>query len=117
MSNVKKGDLVVITDGSYARSVVNGKLIKELLNFGDVRGLEYVVIETDCSFPLEGGWTGQPEEHRNDTVIQGTEGLVQGKVVFIHHRFLRYVKHIIVLDGKSIEISHKSFLSLKKQLT
>ena len=90
-NKISKGDTVVITDGSYAKSVIDGKLVHEYLNYGAEKGKKYVVIETGCAFPLEnhsGGHTLQPEHYRNDVVIQG-EG---GKIVFIHHRFLHLVE-------------------------
>lgn len=82
---MKKGDVVTITDGSYTKSVVAGKLVGESLNYRDEKGKHYIVIETECSFPLELGFSRQPDDYRNDTVIQAVKS---GKVVFIHRRFL-----------------------------
>jgi len=83
---MKKGDVVTIKDGSYAKSVIGGKIVHEFLNCGDERDKQYIVIETDCSFPLESNrLCNQPEAYRNDTVIQAVDS---GKVVFIYNRFL-----------------------------
>jgi len=90
---MKKGDIVTINDGSYTRSVVNGKLIYEWLACGSEVGKRYIVVETGCSFPLVG--LCQPIAYRNDTVVQAlnenNQTLNRGKVVFIHERFLRLV--------------------------
>ena len=107
---MKKGDRVVISDGSWTMSIIGGKVVHEFLNHGGVQGKHYVVVETDCSFPLQD--FHQPEQWRNDTVIQDDGG----KVVFIHGGFLRAATHTITIDGKTIELSHESFLNLKEQL-
>ena len=87
---MKKGDVVTITDGSYTRSVVNGKLCHESLNCGVEQGKHYVVIEIGCSFPLRSDcFCSQPDEYRNDTIIQAVDS---GKVVFIHRRFLKLLR-------------------------
>ena len=45
------------------------------------------MIETGCSFPLEPDhFCSQPDEYRNDTVIQAMDS---SKVVFIHRRLLK----------------------------
>ena len=87
---MKKGDIVIIMDGSYTRSVINGKLIHESLAYAGEKGKHYVVIETGCSFPLNN--FHQPDYYRNDTVIQAIDS---GKVVFIHGRLLVLVKKLI----------------------
>ena len=111
---MKKGDLVIINDGSYAQTVRNGILKGEFRHYslGSEKhcGKTYVVVEVGCSFPLDR--CCQPTTHRNDTVIQ-EEG--NGEVVFIHHRFLSLAKHRIVIDNKAIEISYESYLNIKKQ--
>ena len=117
---MKQGDIVQITDGSYTRSIVGGKLIKEFLNYrhnnddyGPVKGRKYVVVKMDFRFPILNSC--QPEKYRNDTIIQDT---LSGKVVFIYHGFLKvtYPKHTIIIDGRIIELSSESFKNLKEQL-
>lgn len=84
---MKKGDIVTIKDGSWTRSVVNGKLVSEFLNYGREKGKKYVIIETNCIFPNTGsGQFGCTPPTYNNTVIQAIDS---GKVVFIEERFLR----------------------------
>lgn len=110
---LNKGDIVTIRDSSWTRSVVNGELKHEDLARDGERDKEYVVIETDCRFPLTDLY--QPADYHNDTVIQT---IYSRKVVFVHHRFLAPVPtgHDIIIDGKIIRISHESFLNLREQL-
>ena len=111
---MKKGDrVVIIRDGSWTQSVMDGRLVRESLNYGPAQGRHYAVVETGCRFPLDSRWAPQPEAYRNNTVIQDVEN---GKVVFIHDRFLRPATHIIVIDGKTIEVSDESFKALKQSL-
>jgi len=105
------GDRVVVADGSYAKSVIGGKLIHEFLSFGDAKGRPYTVIAKGCT-SLSELESHQPDEYFNDTIIQDDNG----KVVFIHHRFLAPAKHKIVIYGKTIEISHESYVELKRTL-
>ena len=110
MNELKVGDRVIITDGSWTRSVIGGKLVRELLNTGAAKGKQYTIVEMQCRFPLYE--YDQEDKYRNDTVIQDDNG----KVVFIYHRFLAPTKHTITIDGKNIEISHASFEGLKRSL-
>ena len=107
---MKKGDLVVIHDRSYSRVVRNGTMLNggECLPYRD--GTQFVVIETGCRFPRTSRYPG---DNYNDTAIQGINA---GEVVFIEESFLRPIKHTITIDDRTVEISHESFLSLKKQL-
>jgi len=107
---MKKGDIVTIYDRSYSRVIKDGRMLDGMDCLPRDGDTQFVVIETDCRFPKTSQWVGSDY---NNTVIQS---LNTGEVVFIEERFLRPAKHIIVLDGKPIEISHESFLSLKKQL-
>jgi len=126
---LNKGDKVVIEDGSWTQSVVNEKLVCELLNYGHEEGKDYTVIETGCSFPLTRGRfsSTQPEKYRNDTVIQAVDS---GKVVFIHGRFLRQVlpTHTVMIDmrptscsavletGQTVEVSDELYQEIKRSL-
>ena len=87
---MNKGDIVTIHDGSYTRSVVAGKLISEFLNYGNLRGRRYVIIETGCIFPAELGQISSEytASSFNNTVIQD---ILSHKVVFIEERFLSLV--------------------------
>jgi len=85
---MKNGDIVKVEDGSFSRSVINGELIHELLNYGSECGKEYVIIEIGCKLPVEktrADSTFTPVSF-NNTVIQAIES---GKVVFITECFLR----------------------------
>lgn len=107
---MKKGDRVIIADNSFSRSVINGKLIHE--NFIKNSG-HYVIVETDCKFPEAGLLQSLTPASFNNTVIQEIK---TGKVVFIEEQLLKPAKHQIVVDGKTIEISHESFENLKLSL-
>ena len=82
---MKRSDIVTIIDSSWSKSIINGRLIHEWLNRGD----EYIVIETDCTFPNTGSQLPVNKSTCNNTVIQN---IISGKVVFIEERFLR-LKH------------------------
>ncbi len=122
---MKKGDVVIIDDGSYTKSVVNGKLVHEHLAFDAEAGRRYVVVEINCTFPAEGN---QALEYSfslasfNNTVIQAIDS---GKVVFIEERFLRLVEstHKVMIDieqdgcavsGMVREISDELYKQIKK---
>lgn len=128
---MKKGDKVTITDGSYTKSVVGGKLVHEFFAYDDEQYeqyKQYVIIETNCKFPADNdqarsvlGVSGT----FNNTVIQAVNS---GKVVFIEERFLELVPptHKVVVDiilhpgygvgGKVIEISDKLYKEIKREL-
>jgi len=105
---MKKGDKVTIRDNSWTKSAISGKLIHEILVYGDEKGKKYVIVETGCSFPAE---KRQAQDcgsgsSFNNTVIQAIDS---GKVVFIEERFLELVplKHKIMTD---VELDHGCFL-------
>lgn len=99
---MKKGDIVIIKDGSFSRSVVGGELIHELLGNSARMGDQYMVVEIGCVFPNTGSmglsWPTKTSPGFNNTVIQilGKDGqsLSRGKVVFIEERFLKSVNPI-----------------------
>ena len=105
---MKKGDVVTVYDYSWATAVCNGELIRDFQ-----RRIKYTVVQCGCTFPYTSDT--QSAKWVNDTVIQDIES---GMVVFIHNSFLRLVPqtHIIIIDGKTIELSHESFKNLKEQL-
>lgn len=121
---MKAGDKVIVTDGSYSKTIKNNKLVDAWANRPEIRGQHWTVVETNCSFPLEQSFYGQPESYRNDTVIQADNGCV----VFIHSGFLkpvdpphvwehgdvfdegdgRYPKIYIKVRGKEPQVFHLS---------
>lgn len=113
---MKKGDIVTIKDSSWTRSVVDGKLVHELLNHSFEYGKKYTVVETGCMFPNTGSrghcFSRTPPTF-NNTVIQAVNS---GEVVFVEERFLESTTHTLVIDGESVELSHESYLNLKEQL-
>ena len=111
MNTIKRGDVVVITDGSYTESVIDGALRHESLNHGANKNRPYKVVETDCSFPIHDIW--QPNNYQNDTVIQDVQS---GKVVFIHHRLLALTECEIIIDGKAVKVSSEICLRLRREL-
>jgi hypothetical protein len=124
---MKKGDVVVINDGSWSRVIKDNKLIHG--PGGDKYRVDrdhnyirkqYVIIETGCSFPNTGS-----SNTFNNTVIQAIDS---GKVVFIEERFLKLVPpptHEVVVDiifhsgygigGKIVEISDKLYEKIKNE--
>jgi len=88
-NKMKKGDVVIIKDGSWTRSIVDGELIHESLNYGEEKGKKYKIIELGCKFSNTGN-SGICELRCrptfNNTVIQAIDS---GKVVFIEERFLQ----------------------------
>ena len=88
---MKKGDKIVINDGSWSRTVRDNKLSggpggDRYTGIKDSDRKQYMIIETGCSFPNTGS-----RNTFNNTVIQAVDS---GKVVFIEERFLELVKSI-----------------------
>lgn len=108
MKKFKKGDKVKIRDSSYSRIIIDGELRNG--EYEGVRHRKCTVIEVGCDFPRTSDWNGVKN---NNTVVQDCE---TGEIIFILERFLEMVAHVIVIDGKTIELSHKSFLAFKEQL-
>lgn len=118
---MKKGDIVTVGDGSYSRSVINGKLIHEA--GAGPRGEKFTVTETDCKFPMTDKYQMMYQSTFNNTVIQAIDS---GKVVFIEERFLRPVlpKHTVLVDvesngcvmfGAMYKISDKLYQEIKRE--
>lgn len=121
---MKKGDVVVTDDGSFSRTIKDGKLIHgpggdKYTGTENSDRKQYVIVETGCSFPGTGS-----SNSFNNTVIQAIES---NKVVFIEERFLELVlpKHKVMIDLKStrctvsesglvIEISDKLYQEIKR---
>lgn len=120
---MKKGDIVTVKDGSYSRSIVDGKSIHEGRALYDI---QYTVIEIGCKFPVVDSFQQRYEiiERFNNTVIQAIDS---GKVVFIEERFLKLVppKHMAIIDaerknccivGTWVEISDKLYQEIKRKV-
>jgi len=120
---MKKGDVVIINDGSYSRSVIEGKLIHEIL--GKQPQQQYVVIEVNCKFPVIDKPQSMYESvsRFNNTVIQAIDF---GKIVFIEERFLQpalptHIITVIICENTGagyteiIEISDKLYKKIKEQ--
>jgi hypothetical protein len=122
---MKKGDMVVINDGSWSRTVKNNKLVhgpgSDRYRASRDRK-HYTVIETGCSFPNTGNqgygeYLGRPTF--NNTVIQAIDS---GKVVFIEEHFLELVPstHRVMIDidqiasSTVVEISDKLYKEIKR---
>lgn len=110
MNKFKKGDKVTIHDFSYSVSVENGKLNNNFHAFHPRCRDKFTVVETDCVFPRTSDHSGT---NCNNIVIQSVS---TGLVVFIEERFLQSVVYTIVIDGKTVILSHESFLALREQL-
>ena len=110
---MKNGDMVVVTDGSYIQEITSNGLKSVFINYREAKGLQHRVIATKCLFPKE--CSIQPDDYLNDTIICGTEGVVAYRFFVVCNRFLAPAKHVIVIDGQSKELSHESFLNLKRQ--
>lgn len=117
---MKKGDVVTVSDGSYSRSVINGKLIHEA-GAGSCSE-KFTVIETGCKFPTTDEYQTMYQSTFNNTVIQAIDS---GKVIFIEERFLKLVSptHKVVIDcayvncityGEIVEISDKLYKEIKR---
>jgi len=126
---MKKGDRVVIDDGSFSKQVKDNKLSHgpggdRYKNLQDDDRKQYVIIETGCSFPKTGS-----QHTCNNTVIQIIKS---DKVIFIEERFLKLVsskhkspKHKIMINlihhfgygmgGDIIEISDKLYKEIKRE--
>jgi hypothetical protein len=107
---MRKGDLVKVHDFSYSVSVEDGGFSGNFNAFHPRCRDKFVVVETGCVFPRT---SRHPGDNHNDTVIQSVDS---GLVAFIEERFLRPVTHTIIIDGKTIKLSHESYKNLKEQL-
>ena len=110
---MKKGDVVEINDWSYAKVISNGELND--IGYPEFTG-NCIIIETNCKFPAskrQATATSLIPASYNNTVIQAID---TGDIIFIEERFLRPATHKITIDNKTIEISHESYKSFKKQL-
>ena len=120
---MNKGDIVMIDDGSYSKTIKDNKLVHGPGGdryVQDVVRKQYTIIETGCNFPK----TGSRTNTFNNIVIQAIDS---GKVVFIEERFLCPVPptHKVMIDiihfggyrgtvGHVVEISDKLYKEIKQ---
>ncbi len=103
---IKVGDVVTLKDASWATTVKAGEIVTWWAP-GDEHwdSMQYTVVAIDCSLPMR--------KNTNDIIIQSMEC---GEIIFIARRMLRHATRKIEIDGKTIELSEKSFQNLKEQL-
>lgn len=82
-NEMKKGDLVVVKDYSYSRSIERGRLSDDFHAAHPKCRENFVIVETNCVFPRTSRHIGT---NHNNTVIQSVDS---GLVVLIEERFLR----------------------------
>lgn len=122
---MKKGDKVVINDGSFSKQVKNNELSHgpggDRYRADRERNYirkQYVVIETGCIFPNTGA-----RNTFNNTIIWAIDS---GKIVFIEERFLQLMppKHKVIIDiayndctmfGETVKISDKLYQEIKRE--
>ena len=122
MNKFKKGDKVNIYDGSYVFGIKNGGYSTYCDSRNDNRK-NLTVVETglsvvelrykDSKYNDECHLSG-PYSAVNDLLVTDNNG----SFWFTQSRFCNPVEpnHHIVIDGKTIVLSHKSFLALREQL-
>ena len=106
------GELVVIRDYSCAGRVGPDGQMTYNGNCEPYCGQQFKVSIVGCKIPT---YIFLGEYRIADTVIVGQK---DHSVWFVHSNLVRRVlpEHAITIDGKTVKISHESFLSLKKQL-
>ena len=107
---MRKGDRVIVRNDSYSTVVVDGELKCGHESPHTTRYKQCIIVELGCRFPRTSPWKG---DNHNDTVVQIIK---TGEVVFIEERFLQPTTHEIIIDGKTIKLSHESYNNLKEQL-
>lgn len=114
MEKFKKGDKVNIRDGSYIFGIQNGEY-SEYCNNRDKSRKNLTVIRIGLTVlcKLDRDMTGTFSVV-NDMLVTDN----YGDYWFTQSRFCNPAEsnHTIIIDGKSITLSHKSFLALKEQL-
>ena len=122
MNKFKKGDKVNIRDGSYIFGIKDGGY-SAYCGSGDDSRRNLIVVETglsvvelkskDSRYGTSVHLSG-PYSAINDLLITDNNG----SFWFTQSRFCDHAEsnHTIIIDGKIIILSHKSFLALKEQL-
>lgn len=110
MNKFKVGDKVRVEDSSYSK-VVGTYGLEDGYDGFRVRNQQGVIIEMNCKFP-------NPDKFQNiygvfnNTIVR----LLTNEIVLTEERFLAPTTHTIVIDGKTVELSHESYKNLKEQL-
>ena len=105
------GDMITIQDFSYTGRIGSDGQMTHRGNLEPNCYQQFKVLIIGCKIPT---YIFMGEWRVADTVVIGQK---DGTVWFVHSDLVRQVlpKHILVIDGKIIELSHESFLNLKKQ--
>lgn len=112
---MKKGDIVTIRDYSYAaRITADGKLSSNGNSEPNARQ-QFRIVAVGCRVPT---YIFAGYQRVADTVVIG---LTDGAIWFVLEELVDLVDkvsptHVIIFDGKTIKISHASFVSLRSQL-
>lgn len=119
MNKFKKGDKVDIRDGSYTFGIKNGEYISHCSGFDGSRN-NLMVVEiglsvlklNDYKWNEQNGFSGISVV--NDLLVTDNNG----SFWFTQSRFCDPTEpnHTIVIDDKTVILSHKSFLALREQL-
>lgn len=115
MENLKVGDVVNMRDGSWSFGIKNGNYSSYCPSnkVGDRKNLR--IVETGLDTMKHSG------DNRSGEYCAICDILVtndNGGFWFTQSRFLTLVnkKHIIVIDGKEVEIDDKTFQAIKKAM-
>lgn len=106
------GELVVIRDYSCAGHIGPDGQLTHNGNCEPCCRQQFKVLIVGCKIPT---YMLLGEYRIADTVVVGQ---TDSSVWFVYSGFVQRVlrEHIITIDGKTIKISHESFLNLKRQL-
>ncbi len=118
MEKFKEGDKVNIRDGSYVFGIQDGEYKNHCSNFGGSRN-NLTVVKTGLYVVKLKNYEHSEQNHLSGEFSAVSDLLVtdnKGSFWFTQSRFCKPAEHHIVIDGKSITLSHKSFLALREQL-
>ncbi len=105
---LKVGDIVDIHDGSYSFGIRNG-----VYDIGTVCGTHRRIIQNRLKV-MKDAYGSKNGEYCTICDLFVTDD--KGGFWFTRSKYAVLHTHVIVIDGKNIEISHESFENLKKQL-
>lgn len=115
INQMKIGDTVRINDFSFSQMIdVDGRQ-KGMNNTSTDAQDVFTVAAADCYIPSSGDNRNEfrPKSFPADTIIVSNTHRV---IAFICSKFLDPLRHTIIIDGKSIEISDESYNALRKSL-